>query len=131
MNALEDYNWPGNVRELENIVQRGVALCDDEAVDVCHLPEVMRSVREKPGLRTDVDNLAISHSYEEEVRRFKRGLIVNTLQQCGWRKSECARTLGVARGYLHRLINQLGIQDRELNLSGQHSDDKLPSGPVM
>jgi DNA-binding NtrC family response regulator len=131
MNALEDYNWPGNVRELENIVQRGVALSDDEAVDVCHLPEVMRSVPKKPGLHTDVDNLANSHSYEEEVRRFKRGLILNSLQQCGWRKSECARTLGVARGYLHRLINQLGIQDREINLSGQHSDDKLPSGPVM
>src|ERR1700688_4953081 len=32
LNALEDYHWPGNVRDLENIVQRGVALSDDEAV---------------------------------------------------------------------------------------------------
>jgi DNA-binding NtrC family response regulator len=131
MNALEDYNWPGNVRELGNVVQRAVALCDDEAVDVYHLPEVMRCVREKPGLPTDVDNVAMSRSYEEEVRRFKRGLILNTLQQCGWRKSECARTLGVARGYLHRLINQLGIQDREISVTGQHSDYKLPTAPVM
>ena len=91
----------------------------------------MRAVREKSGLPVDVANLTISHTYEEEVRRFKRGLILNTLQQCGWRKSECARTLGVARGYLHRLINQLGIQDREVNLPGQTSDDKVTSGPVM
>jgi len=131
MNALEDYNWPGNVRELGNVVQRAVAFCDDEAVDVYHLPEFMRGVREKPGLPTDVDNLPMSHSYEEEVRRFKRGLILNTLQQCGWRKSECARTLGVARGYLHRLINQLGIQDREISVKGQNSDYKSPLGPVM
>jgi hypothetical protein len=35
------------------------------------------------------------------------------LRECGWRKAETARTLGVARGYLHRLINQLGIQQQE------------------
>ena len=131
LNALEDYNWPGNVRELENVVQRGVAISDNESVDICHLPESMRTVRAKTGLQSDVEMLPVSRSYEEEVRRFKRGLILNTLQQCGWRKSECARTLGVARGYLHRLINQLGIQDREINLSGPPSDDKLSSGPVM
>jgi DNA-binding NtrC family response regulator len=129
MNALEDYSWPGNVRELENIVQRGVALSDSEVVDVCHLPEALRSAREKPRLHTDPE--IVPNSYEEEVRRFKRGLILNALQQCGWRKSECARTLGVARGYLHRLINQLGIQDREISVPGQRSDDKLSSAPVM
>ena len=35
------------------------------------------------------------------------------LRECGWRKAESARTLGVARGYLHRLINQLEITQRE------------------
>jgi DNA-binding NtrC family response regulator len=131
LNALEDYHWPGNVRELENVVQRGVAISDTECVDICHLPESMRTVREKTSLCSNVEILPISHSYEEEVRRFKRALIVQTLQQCGWRKSECARTLGVARGYLHRLINQLGIQDRGINLPEQRSDDKLASRSVM
>ena len=65
------------------------------------------------------------------MRRFKRALILKTLRQCDWRKAECARTLGVARGYLHRLINQLGIQDREVERPAERRDDKLPFGPVM
>jgi DNA-binding NtrC family response regulator len=115
LQILEDYNWPGNVRELENIVQRGVALSDGATVEVCNLPSAMRpehtELEESTGPGTD--QLPLSHSYEVEVKRFKRALILRTLRKCEWRKTESARTLGVARGYLHRLINQLGIQDPE------------------
>ncbi len=48
-----------------------------------------------------------------EVRQFKRRLILRTLHECGWRKAESARALGIARGYLHRLINQLEIREDE------------------
>ena len=131
LQTLEEHNWPGNVRELENVVQRGVALSDGLTVDMCHLPASMRSGRDEQALPIVAESLLTSQSYEEEVRRFKRGLILRTLRQCGWRKAECARTLGVARGYLHRLINQLGIQDREVELPVQRPDEIVPSGPVM
>ena len=134
LQAFEDYAWPGNVRELENIVQRGVALSDGGVVDICNLPASMLSERPERQELTPpvaVGNSPVSHSYEEEVRRFKRALIVRTLQQCAWRKAECARTLGVARGYLHRLINQLGIQDHEVEHSAEQDADDVPFGPVM
>ena len=131
LQTLEEYNWPGNVRELENVVQRGVALSDGAVVDVCNLPPSMRTNREPSAPVVAVDSIAPAYSYEEEVRRFKRALILRTLRQCDWRKAECARTLGVARGYLHRLINQLGIQDREIERPGEHADDNVPFGPVM
>jgi DNA-binding NtrC family response regulator len=101
LRALEEYAWPGNVRELENAVQRAVVLSEGQTVDVWHLPTV---------LRTSSEDLTLKRSYEEEVREFKRRLLLRTLRECGWRKAESARTLGVARGYLHRLINQLGIR---------------------
>jgi DNA-binding NtrC family response regulator len=92
----------------------------------------MRAEREERKLEPTNGEIApVSQSYEEEVRRFKRALILRTLRQCDWRKAECARTLGVARGYLHRLINQLGIQDREIERANDRSDDHLPTGPVM
>jgi DNA-binding NtrC family response regulator len=134
LEMLEDYNWPGNVRELENVVQRGVALSDGATVDIYNLPSSMRSVRSQPQEPVAVavnENLPLSQSYEDEVKRFKRALILRTLRQCDWRKSECARTLGVARGYLHRLINQLGIQDHEIEHPGQAPGQDLPAGPVM
>lgn len=104
LHALEEYAWPGNVRELQNAVQRAVVLSEGPAVEVWQLPAAIRSGCDTP---------QVGRSYEEEVREFKRRLILRTLRECGWRKAESARVLGVARGYLHRLINQLGIQEPE------------------
>jgi DNA-binding NtrC family response regulator len=101
LQALEEYPWPGNVRELENVVQRAVVLAEGPAIEIWNLPALFHKGFEQPRL---------VHSYEEEVRNFKRRLILRTLRECGWRKSETARTLGMARNYLHRLINQLQIR---------------------
>lgn len=103
LHALEEYSWPGNVRELENAIQRAAILCDGLSIEPWHLPSEIRSAEEPSLLR----------SYEEEVRHFKRRLVLRTLRQCNWSKAETARTLGIARGYLHRLINQLEIADAE------------------
>ena len=107
MLALEEYSWPGNVRELENVVQRAVALSDRTVIDTDALPDAIQE---------NCVNLKASDSYEDEVRQFKRRLVLRTLQACGWNVVESARTLGVARGYLHRLINQLEIRGREENV---------------
>ena len=130
LHALEDHTWPGNVRELENVVQRAIVLSDEQTVEVSSLPASMRSSRLGAELSTGPDGTPLSHSYEDEVRRFKRALVLRALRECGWRKAECARTLGVARGYLHRLINQLGIQEGEGDPAGERRED-YPLGPVM
>lgn len=104
LRALDEYAWPGNVRELENAVQRAVILCDGHSLEPWHFPAAMRSAD---------DTSTVERSYEQEVRQFKRRLILRTLRQCDWSKAESARTLGVARGYLHRLINQLDIREEE------------------
>ncbi len=101
IHALEEYHWPGNVRELENAVQHAVVMTDGPAVETWHLPN---------SIRGDIEETTVVRSYEDEVREFKRRLIMRTLRECGGRKVDAARSLGVARGYLHRLINQLQIQ---------------------
>jgi len=115
--TLEEYSWPGNVRELENAVQRAVVLSDGAAVDTWHLP---------PSLIGNSEQSAFNGLYEEEVRQFKKRLIVRTLRECGWRKAESARVLGVARGYLHRLINQLEIREPE-DVVEAEARDRAPS----
>jgi DNA-binding NtrC family response regulator len=106
LRTLEEFEWPGNVRQLQNVVQRAVVLADSRTIEAWHLPGTMRhepvQVQRTSGL-----------SYEEEVRQFKRRLVLRTLRECGWKKAESARSLKVARGYLHRLINQLAIHEDE------------------
>ncbi len=114
MRALEEYPWPGNVRELENVVQRAVVLADGPTIEVWHLPS---------SLRNGFEQLQAVRSYEEELREFKRRLVLRTLRECGGNKAETARVLGLARGYLHRLINQLQIgPDTAASETGLHEE---------
>jgi DNA-binding NtrC family response regulator len=122
MRALEEHSWPGNVRELENVVQRAVVIAEGPVVEIWHLPTGLREGFEQPQLL---------HPFEEEVRDFKRRLIVRTLRECGGRKAEAARTLGLARGYLHRLINQLQIQPEEVEMETESTGDRSPADRVM
>ena len=131
LQALEEFNWPGNVRELENVVQRAVVLSEDQTVDLSYLPTSMRSTRAGTAHSIGSEATQLSRSYEDEVRRFKRSLVLRALRECGWRKAECARSLGVARGYLHRLINQLGIQEGEGDPTADRREEYPPLGPVM
>ena len=38
MQALMAHSWPGNIRELRNVIERAMLFCDNEAIDVEHLP---------------------------------------------------------------------------------------------
>jgi len=36
--ALKKHNWPGNIRELSHTIERAMLFCDDEEIDIGHLP---------------------------------------------------------------------------------------------
>ena len=113
LRAFEQNDWPGNVRELENVIQRAVVLSEGQTLELSSLPANFRRPEPEPVTTPSVNTKTGAFSYESELRRFKRDLVLRTLGQYGWNKAESARALGVARGYLHRLINQLDIQERE------------------
>jgi len=115
VHAMEEYEWPGNVRELENVVQRAVVMSEGTSVELGHLPAAFRGgfLERQSG-----------SSYEEEVRQFKRRLLLRTLQECGWCKVESAKKLGVARSYLHRLIAQLRISAQEVSSAGDPAEER-------
>jgi DNA-binding NtrC family response regulator len=116
LTALEEYAWPGNVRELENVIQRAVVLADGQKIDMVHLPG---------SLRSGFEQVELGRSYEKEVREFKRRLILRTLRDCGWSKQDAARSLSLARSYLHRLINQLEIRSEDAE-AAELLDDSSP-----
>jgi two-component system, NtrC family, response regulator AtoC len=38
MQALIAHDWPGNVRELRNVIERAMLFCDEDSIDLPHLP---------------------------------------------------------------------------------------------
>jgi two-component system response regulator AtoC len=45
MEALTAYDWPGNIRELRNVIERAMLFCDEEALDLPHLPAELAEKR--------------------------------------------------------------------------------------
>jgi DNA-binding NtrC family response regulator len=111
--ALDQHPWPGNVRELENVIQRAVVLSEGHTLELYTLPPAFRQGTSMPVAAITYASAMTGSTYDQELKRFKRKLVLRTLRQCNWKKAESARALGVARGYLHRLINQLDIRESE------------------
>ncbi len=47
IDALKAHTWPGNIRELRHIIERAMLFCDDEEIDLAHLPPDIQQVPTK------------------------------------------------------------------------------------
>lgn len=45
IDALKAHTWPGNIRELRHVIERSMLFCDDEELDLAHLPPEFQEAR--------------------------------------------------------------------------------------
>jgi two-component system response regulator AtoC len=38
IDALKTHDWPGNIRELRHVIERAMLFCDEDEIDLGHLP---------------------------------------------------------------------------------------------
>jgi len=107
LSALTRHNWPGNIRELQNVVERCLVLADGhEVLGAKDLPpELWTFGAPEHDVPTD--------SFHEAVQGFKRELVRSALRMHSGNKQRAARELGISRCYLHRLLNQFGMNGSE------------------
>ena len=43
--ALKAHDWPGNIRELNHVIERAMLFCDDELIDLGHLPPEFQTTK--------------------------------------------------------------------------------------
>jgi two-component system response regulator PilR (NtrC family) len=108
LQRLMAYDYPGNVRELENIIERAVALCRSDCIDLDVLPPTVLEQGEDPapGLLPEegVDLDSLMASYE---RRF----LLEALERTQGVKKRAAALLGITfRSFRYRL-EKLGLDD--------------------
>ncbi|MGO8785837.1 MAG: sigma-54-dependent transcriptional regulator [Terriglobia bacterium] len=96
--ALLAYSWPGNVRELQNVIARGCMLSRNWVFDMEDLPEEIRN---------QADGASALPSSLEEAE--KRALILALAKTKN--KALAARTLGISRTRLYRLMEKYGMAD--------------------
>ena len=88
MDALVSYDWPGNVRELERLIERAVALTDDDTIELDDLPPAVRgdfSAAILPSLKRNDTLRAWAGRYSRLI-----------LERCQGNKREACRVLGIS-----------------------------------
>ncbi len=99
MEVLTRYLWPGNVRELENVIERGLILCDAGAIEPEHLP---LGVRLEPSFRPTEEDGSLVTLEEVERRYVKR-----VLEECKGHRHKAANILGISERNLYRKLKEL------------------------
>jgi DNA-binding NtrC family response regulator len=97
---LKAYDFPGNVRELENIIERGVALCQDDTLQAAHLPDDLRDLSIRAFRRRDGRVIPL----EEQERDY----ILWVLEEAHGNQTLAAQMLGIDRVSLWRKLKKYG-----------------------
>ncbi|MCK5002610.1 MAG: sigma-54-dependent Fis family transcriptional regulator, partial [Gammaproteobacteria bacterium] len=98
LSALTDYHFPGNVRELENILERALAMAENDVItlDDLHLkPRQMLETEET----TNTINLAGQ----------EKNTIMQALEESRWNKTAAAKRLGLSLRQLRYRLEKMNI----------------------
>ena len=131
ISRLQAYSFPGNVRELENILQRSLAMAENNLIQVTDLPELNSPLEDNPAaiegqsettpaklqemgtITANIENkleTSEDFSLEKHLEEIETVAIKKALEETRWNKTAAAKKLGMTfRSFRYRL-KKLGIE---------------------
>jgi transcriptional regulator with PAS, ATPase and Fis domain len=116
-NRLVRHDWPGNVRELENVIERAVALCQDETIDLCDLPSTIQ----EGGTPMISKAGGYSHLSLQEARElFEQAYINEVLTKTNGNITHASKMAGIAWQNFHQKLKKYEINAKSFSKKKHH-----------
>ncbi len=97
--ALMTAPLPGNIRELENAIEYAFVICQNDIIELHHLPPQYAEIKRSS---SDVSKVVLFDSAESDVIR-------SVLKRNNNNRTKTAKELGISRQTLWRKMNRLGL----------------------
>jgi transcriptional regulator with PAS, ATPase and Fis domain len=104
LQAFRRYSWPGNIRELENVIERGVIVCQGNILTREDLPAALQPQGQWQ---------AAGGEGEPGLPELERQLISRTLERVAGQRRQAAEILGISLDELNLKIRSYGLEERE------------------
>jgi DNA-binding NtrC family response regulator len=118
--CLLRYDWPGNARQLAGIVARAAVLSRDPEIGHECIAELLR-----PGSPPQGDGDTLYLPLAGGLKAMERWIIEEVIRRCRGNKAAAARTLGLHRRTLYRMLEE-GVS----HLDGKPAMTPLPAVPA-
>ena len=113
LEALAQYAFPGNVRELENILERALALAEEDCIGADDLRLPQHAPR-APGSAAPAEAVADlqpgSAALPSYIEQLERSAIQRALEENRWNKTRTAAQLGITFRALRYKLKKLGME---------------------
>jgi len=111
---MQIYHWPGNVRQLINVIDRAKIMANDYVIRLQDLPREVIEAAPQDSASRPVERVP------DDLDSLQRSKIVDVLKRVAGNKSHAAKTLGIERRKLYRLLEKFQIQDAEYGNASEH-----------
>jgi DNA-binding NtrC family response regulator len=115
LRVLSDYHWPGNVRELQNVTERITSMClPGQEIGLEDMPEelTMRPTNGRPTITYSAD-LPFHDAKNDAITVFEKEYLRDLLRRHGGNISQAARTAGIDRKTIHRMLAKYELEGRD------------------
>ncbi len=110
--ALDSFRWPGNVRELENVLERAVALCRGDRIELSDLPTYVRDYTPDPQpALSDLPEGGLD--LEQLIADLETRLIQQALKRGRYSQKRAAELLGLTPRSLRYRLQKYNLSDAE------------------
>lgn len=113
LKLLQSYDFPGNVRELKGIIERAVAFCEEDELQISHLADKLKvknsqkTTSENSVRQTQAETSFFSIDEIMPLSDLEQKYISTVLEHVEGNKRRAATLLGIGRRTLYRRLEEI------------------------